>query len=341
MTTCVISEGRRRGLTLIELLIVIGIIAILVGLTLPAVQDAREAARRAQCRNHLRQIILATHAFESARGGFPPCLFWGRPLPPNGGVSDKIFSLHCLLLPHLEQDRLYNGINFELPGGSFTWLEIYQRTSATQQVASFVCPSDPLAGFGRLAMNSYRACTGTGERERRFGELRSINSGVFDYLDHGKDPLVVLPLSQVRDGLSNTLAFAEKPIGTPTGGAYNAFRDWAYLPANDETLRGEYWLRRCSTLTAVNPRLDSGGSWMIPGVFFSHFYATAPPNSRVPDCGYEGYGTHGIFAARSYHPGLVNAAMADGSVRAFSSGTAVEVWRALATRAGGEAFSPE
>lgn len=333
------DRWNRRGFTLIELLVVIGIIGILVGLTLPAVQAAREAARRTECQNHLRQVILATQAFESAHGGFPPCDFVGRPW--NGFATNKNFPLHCLLLPYLEQGSLYDGINFHLPGGSFGWLERYQLTSAMQRVAVFVCPSDPQGGNARLAPGSYRACVGTGEKEERPPELRFIHRGVFDYLDFGKDPLAVLPLSAVKDGLSQTLAFAEKPIGTHSGGVYDPFRDWAFqMPAgNPQTLSGEAWLRICSGLTSVDPRFDAGGSWMGIGIASSLFYTSAPPNSRVPDCGNESHGGNGIFAARSYHPGVVNAAMADGSVRAFSSGTALAVWRALGTRAGGEAVA--
>lgn len=269
---------------------------------------------------------------------------WGsiHDRPEGGGATrDKSFTLQCLLLPYLEQGDLYNAINIHLPGGSFGFFEQFQRTAATRRIAAFTCPSDPLAHAGRLAPVSYRACTGTGEMEEASGRLRFLHPGAFDYLNHGQEPLAVLPVSRIRDGLSNTLAFSEKPIGTPSGGAYHPFRDWAFVPSDDRTQSGDEWIRTCSGLTTVDPRFDAGGSWMIPGVIFTLFFATAPPNARVPDCGHEGDGGNGLFAIWSYHPGRVNAAMADGSVRSFTSGTAPAIWRGLASRDGGEVVPVE
>jgi len=327
----------RRGFTVIELLVVIGIIGILVGLLLPAVQSSREAARRALCANNLGQLIRATHSFEASRGGFPPAAFWGRPLalaPKDDMVG--IFSLHCLLLPFLEQQNIYNNINFNLMSGSFVWLDAYQRTAATQTINTFLCPSDPYTRSKPFGANSYRACTGLGEMSKLAdGVYLPINDGAFAPIDDGNSR--VLPLSSFRDGLSNTLAFSEKPVGSGINGSYQPFRDWVLRGWNGGLLTADQWIDACSRIVPDDTQLDAGGSWMIPGAIQSHFFASAPPDTLVPDCGSTAFNLGvGIFAARSYHPGGVNAAMADGSVRWFTSGTNIKTWRSLGTRAGGE-----
>jgi prepilin-type processing-associated H-X9-DG protein len=159
--------------------------------------------------------------------------------------------------------------------------------------------------------------------------------GLFVPLDDGQDPLRVLPASAVTDGLSQTIAFSEKPIGSGSIGTYHPFRDW-HKRWNPLPITAELWLETCSMPGHLEPRLDAGSSWMIPGAIYSQFFASAPPNSRVPDCGVETIGGQGVFAARSYHPGGLNAAMADGSVRWVSAGIQADVWRGLATRAGAE-----
>ena len=317
----------------------IGIIGILVGLILPAVQASREAARRTLCANNLGQLLRATHSFETSRGGFPPAAFWGRPFGPRD-YSVGVFSAHCYLLPFLEQENTYNSINFDLQSGSFGWLDVYQRTAATQVINVFLCPSDPDTRSNPFAPDSYRACTGLGEiRKLADGSLLPINDGAFAPIDDGRSR--VLPLSSFRDGLSNTLAFSEKPVGSGTGGTYHPFRDWIYDREWDsETLTADQWVNVCSRIVPDDTRLDAGASWMIPGAIFSHFYASAPPNTRVPDCGLSVINKGiGIFAAQSYHRGGVNAAMADGAVRWFTSSTDVKTWRSFGTRAGGEVVS--
>jgi len=339
MTT---RKGRardRRGFTIIELVVVVGIIGILVGLLLPAVQAAREAARKAQCANHLGQLMKAVHSFEATHGGFPPCGFWGRPIVA-GDYTNGIYSLQCLLLPYLEQNDLYNSINFKLMTSDPVGLERFHHTAATQRIGVFLCPSDPGRGWGTLAPNSYRANIGFGEFRKIGPTYIPMFEGVFDPLGNPGDGTfqAVFPLGEVRDGLSNTLAFSEKPIGSGPDGVYSPFRDWSYHRFSDNVLTIDQWAEACSHLTKVAPELDAGSNWMIPSVRYTFFLASVAPNSPIPDCGYPGSGGygHGIFAARSYHPGGVNAAMADGSVRWVSSGIRTATWRALGTRSGGE-----
>ena len=325
----------RRGFTLVELLVVIGIIAILAGLTLPAVQSAREAARRTACANHLKQVALAIHAFASANNGFPPAVALAPPpgRDPVTGTYQMTASMQTQLLPYLEQSALYNSVNMYAPHGYYANLPAENRTAARTPVGLFLCPSDrgPSEPY---ACQSYRANCGLGEfvpvrvGGRRF--VRFIESGAFDV----PGPR---PLSSFTDGLSTTLAMSEKKIGGTTG-AYVPSRDWVSgvsdLPGGTTA---DDWVRLCSSLRdAKLADLSSGRCWLLHGAGFSDFYTSVPPNSRVPDCGFASNNGVGIFAARSYHPGGVNAAMSDGSVRWSASGIAVAVWRALGTRNQGE-----
>ncbi len=348
-----IRRAKRRppsspGFTLIELLVVIGVIAVLVGLLLPAVQAAREAARRASCVNNLKQMVAATHSFATAQGGFPAGFYVTRPGLRNfNGITplNGVISFQCFLLPYLDQENLYNSINFSLSAFSDTWLLEFQATVSAQSVGTYLCPSDPRSRIrpDSLAPNSYRGCIGLGQaRELTTNTILPIYDGAITFVDNGVGPYPVLPLAAIRDGLSSTLLYSEKPIGSGPAGTYSPFRDWVTYPGNPWT--ANQWMEACSSLRIANlPRnyihLDAGQSWMIPYTATAFFYASAPPNTRIPDCGNSGGTIMGLFAARSLHPGGVNAALADGSVRWFSSGTATQVWRSLGTRAGGEILS--
>jgi prepilin-type N-terminal cleavage/methylation domain-containing protein/prepilin-type processing-associated H-X9-DG protein len=329
-------RGRRRGFTLIESLVTIGVIAILASLLMPAVQSAREAARRAQCINNLKQVILATHSFEATHGGFPP--------PSQVRVIAPglfcVTSLHCTLLPYLEQNGTYSAINFSQVIGDIRRINPAQVTAARQVVACFLCPSDPFTNTSPLGANSYRANDG-------FPEFTPVNRpdlgpGAIAYrpedLGAFGDGPRVLPLSAFRDGLSNTLALSEKPIGSGKPGTYNPFRDWVpidILPPRDAR---EYEVA-CGNLTYDQTRAantNAGRAWLLWGGTYTEFYPFDPPNSPIPDCGDDLNNGHGLFSARSYHPGGVNAAMADGSVRWISSAITPATWRSLITRDRGD-----
>jgi len=321
----------RPGLTLIELLVVIGIVGLLVGLLLPAVQSTREAARRARCTAHLTQMIRATHLFATQHDGFPPAASLGA-FGAGGrrGRDRPRYSTHSLLLPYLEQSNLFATINFDLPVATPEDLSRHgQGTAAAQALEVFLCPSDPRAGASSpMAATSYRACVGIRQYRLHRGAWQPTDPGAFAY-----DPRP-LRLAAFLDGMSQTLAFSEKPIGSGAGGRFSPFRDWVRRTRTLAT--AEEWVGLCSSIrdSAVDARTDAGGTWMLSGTPFTLFLASAPPNTPVPDCGSES--DEGVFAARSYHPGGVNAAMADGSVRWFASGTDAAVWRALGTRQGGE-----
>jgi len=325
-------HSRRSAFTLIELLVVVSIISLILGLTLPAVQAAREAARRAQCVNNLRQIALATNNFASVFEAFPSDVTYHDVNPILHQTTSQA-SLHCQLLGYLEATSLGNSINFQVPMLVSENFPVENATARSWTTSAFLCPSDPLA-VSRVGGQCYRGNNGIRENIStapvRFAPTNEL--GAFGSSD-------VLPLSAFTDGMSNTIAFSEKRLGSGFG-PYNPTRDWVsgLIVYGDVTI--DDWVATCATLPPSSARdgvLDGGREWLLSGARYSTFFTSVPPNSLVPDCGNQHFNGQGIFAARSDHPGGANAAMADGSVHWFKSSINSANWRALGTRSGNEA----
>ncbi|MGE3820439.1 MAG: DUF1559 domain-containing protein, partial [Isosphaeraceae bacterium] len=197
------SEARSRaGFTLIELLVVITIIGVLIALLLPAVQAAREAARRAQCTNNLKQIGIALHNYQTALGVFPMGGSRNVRDLPNKYDSWTCWSAQAMLLPYLEQSPLYDAINFDFAPEGFAsdLAAAVNRTAHNASVSAFLCPSDPDAGGGRN-LNSYHGCYGT-----TTNNATDRTTGLFAiYPSYG--------INQVSDGTSTTIAFSEALVG--------------------------------------------------------------------------------------------------------------------------------
>jgi prepilin-type N-terminal cleavage/methylation domain-containing protein/prepilin-type processing-associated H-X9-DG protein len=324
--------SKRSAFTLIELLVVIAIIGVLIALLLPAVQSAREAARRAQCTNNLKQIGLAVHNYESTVGVYPmACAL-------QVGVIGETFSAHARVLPYLEQNSLFNQINYSI-GWSL------QTTVAEMQVSAFLCPSEVnteayLVGPIRHRPTSYGASGGTWLMWDPGANV--MGDGMF-LVNRCIKP------AQIRDGLSNTVAFSEVKTQSPVlrdGGNPSAAN---VPPPNDPSVilgyggtfdptfgfsqwvNGLYIHTGISTLFPPNTIIGyvSGGQTYDVGFTSSRLGLTV--NGR----------TYTAFTAKSYHPGGVNACMMDGSVRFVKSSVARDVWRALGTRAGNEALSAD
>ena len=166
------SKKIQRGFTLIELLVVIAIIAVLIALLLPAVQSAREAARRIQCTNNLKQIGLAMHNYHTANNSFPQgCAASFNTAPYGPCIAWSGWSAQSLLLPYVEQSTIYNAANFNLDPFSTPISPVVNGTVVYAKVASFLCPSDGNAGNGGVGganngiaaalINSYYASEGT------------------------------------------------------------------------------------------------------------------------------------------------------------------------------------
>lgn len=189
-------KTRRIGFTLIELLVVIAIIAILVALLLPAVQQAREAARRTQCKNNLKQIALAVHNYESTYAVFPPSMAIN-----NAITSNSSWSIHGRIMPYLEQINLYNQIDLSKAWGNFPVISNFR-------VPVFACPSDPKSDRARDTGTNgiflMPTCYGF-----NFGTWLVFNPANGNGGDGFTYPNSKIKMSSITDGTSNTLMVSE------------------------------------------------------------------------------------------------------------------------------------
>jgi prepilin-type N-terminal cleavage/methylation domain-containing protein/prepilin-type processing-associated H-X9-DG protein len=329
------------GFTLIELLVVIGVISILIALSLPAVQSARESSRRAVCQNNLRQIGIAIQNYVSSSNCFPVSVTTIRPTSKNGSFYYGLYSAHTRLLPYLEQTALYQAINFQTgtwpidtflaasPGNVYQLNQVNSTVYSTG-VSVFLCPSDG-GSFGSTG-NNYRGNTGVGPGPTAWAESPDSGNGLFPELD-------AISPSRVPDGLSHTVAFSERLRGSGvSSSALDPERDVFQRAGVANT--GDQLLNECRIFgRATNPGRYtlSGQYWFWAGRERTLYTHTQVPNGIVPDCTFGGM-TPAIdmATARSNHPGGVNAVMGDGSVRFVTDTIAQPIWRGLGSRDGGE-----
>jgi prepilin-type N-terminal cleavage/methylation domain-containing protein/prepilin-type processing-associated H-X9-DG protein len=323
----------RRAFTLIELLVVMAVIAILIGLLLPAVQSAREAARRVQCTNNLHQIGLASHNFENVNGYFPT----GSTLAPGNA------SALTQILPFLESANIYTSFNFS---GDAT-LSSMNWTARDQAIATYLCPSDPSTGTwpdanpvpgqpgGVMGRCNYYGNTGAfgWAYESNNGQTKPLGlCGVFAYGVNTKEACIM-------DGTSNTAFYAEIKRGPyPSSGGITVLGPTTY---GSPTASNQNYLSpppACNMLITqpINYEGMQYAHGALPWALYTH---TMPPNSKDRDCTALLTFEQGHIAARSFHPGGVNVAFADGSVRFIKDQVDMNVWKALGTRCGGEVIS--
>ena len=354
-------RNRRHGFTLVELLVVIAIIGILVGLLLPAVQAAREAARRMQCSNNIRQMGLSAHNFESARRYFPPRIDT-KVLPNASGVATTYYSdasPQVFLLPFIEQGNKLNqwnlnyNVNSDQPLGTFPALTGANAAARVGDIPMYLCPSDPSTMTQTNAGRSnYMVSTGANANFR--GGLPG--DGIFAMPNPTNGQVLKGPThASITDGTSNTAMFAEIMRGnfnsTQTG-MYDHTTSFVVTTAYTGTqLTDGRNLPECGpTGPSVAPTyLRYGGLQYYRGsvnqVFaYSH---TLPPNwnkrssvatQQKYGCGNNSF-TVAHLPAASYHTGGVNCCYADGSVRFTSESIDFVTWQAVGSRAGGETVS--
>lgn len=343
-----LSTGRRRsGFTLIELLVVIAIIAVLIALLLPAVQQAREAARRTQCRNNLKQIGLALHNYLSTYTVFP----FGKGASYTGAASYARWSQHAMILPFIDQAPLYNSVNFnaapETPGmgGVVAFMPAYSSPSNTTAcrtvIPGFMCPSDLAPSDPWNAQNNYAGNQGGWlcDRSDAPGAATDVSpsevqTGVFYYLSH-------CSAASITDGMSQTVFFSEKIRGQGTPDPKSDL----YVISPQTSLASTYSTCQAITPATATPLTSKWGySWVMGENCCTQYNHVSTPNTY--SCGGTGFsGTMTNMAmqvsANSRHTGGVHAMMGDGATRFVSENIDLNVWRAVGTRAGGEAVSTE
>lgn len=326
-----------RGFTLIEVLVCVGILSLLMALLLPAVQASREAARRIKCQNNLHQIGLSLHSYVSSHACFPPTITTFR--LPNGSFYTGLYSLHSRLLPQLDQQPLYDAINFQtgtwpidtfLVPPSNVELEMNSVNATIYHTGfnSFLCPSDrgPFSDTG----NNYRGDTGVGPMGSTWAETPDSGNGLFP------EGGLIRP-SGVPDGLSHTVAFSERLRGSglqPPDAERDMFRRSGVVYTADQLLKACRIAARPWNTPGFS---ESGRWWFWTGRERTLFNQAQVPNGSIPDCTYGGMTPMiDMATARSTHPGGVNVLMGDGSCRFVLQTISQHSWRGLGTRNGGE-----
>jgi prepilin-type N-terminal cleavage/methylation domain-containing protein len=319
------AEVYRAGFTIVELLVVIGIISLLCALLIPAIQEARATAGSLQCKNKLHQLGVAAQVFENTNKYLPSL---GK-FAPIGGTS---WSVHSKLLPYLEETGLYKNIHFKM-----TYDDQPQITQ--QRIGSFLCPLERndkpyLENNVRLLFPlNYAFCYGT-------WMVYDPNTG------QGGDGAIavntIIKPHHIRDGTSNTLLAAEVKAWTPyyrDGGLPDA------LATPPPAMVDEVLAYCAGGSLKADPSLGHT-EWVDARVYHTGFTTVFAPNTKVMFGGYDidfissregrsaGLPTFAAVTSRSYHRNHVNILLMDGAARSVSNDIELVVWRALGTRCG-------
>lgn len=324
-----------RGFTLVELLVVIAIIGILIALLLPAVQAAREAARRMQCSNNLKQCGLALHNYHTTHNQFPGI-----------GTGEYCFSVQAKLLPYAEQKSLYDLIDYAVPaitgtpGGGMFFNPLHDEAIRTR-VGMLRCPSDGESDMFLIketdktsAGGNYVVCVGSGPNKTY--AVHNKTDALFYYDSR-------TGFQNMSDGSSNTIAMSETLLGNQqTTSPGDPKRQVCETPAF-RVVAGTFDFADPPDWNAFRSQaVDWSGnrcsSWFVGRSRFTSFITYLPPNTEYPDFAPSSGGAHnlGLHFSRSNHTGGVNTLFGDGSVHFVGGTIAVTTYQAMATVSGGE-----
>ncbi len=328
--------SRPLGFTLVELLVVIAIIGILIALLLPAVQAAREAARRTTCVNHLRQLGVAASVHLEKLGKFPVGRWKGG--TDQYGNPQHRWSQHARLLPYLEEKPVFAEIDFTRGPGNGN-----NRIARMAHIETFICPSDENRmigppnrnhpGWGKL---NYKGNAGNDVGTWRSN--REQNNGIF---------VTNRPVGDkdIPDGLSKTALFAEAVLGDANDRLIEIPGDWFRISESHQTRDAVYLACRnvVPRTGAANQICRSGRNWTYGNYIPSRYNHVMPPNKA--SCARRDGGSNldatvndrgGATTASSRHAGGANVGMADGSIHFIGEDIDVEIWWALGSRNGQE-----
>ncbi|HWL09261.1 MAG TPA: DUF1559 domain-containing protein [Planctomicrobium sp.] len=347
----------RPGFTLIELLVVIAIIAILVALLLPAVQQAREAARRSQCKNNLKQFGLALHNYHDTHNTFP---YRRGGTGGSGWTNIERLCGTVSLLPQIEQTTLYNQItnstspdNTIMAMGPAPWYSTtiaYRPTGPAQfpawavQISMLLCPSaPPHPSTSREAKKSYHFCNGDGFSDQNSDKPR----GMFGFRSSTR-------MRDITDGTSNTIAIAERAFAVSGRTSIGAIATTSLPSSASPADCAALWNGPSQGYTGNFTADWNGNRWADGNPSFSAVNTALPPNSAsctIESGNLQGDNQIGFYSVSSHHTGGAHILLADGAVRFVSENinsgdqtvapatqgqSNYGVWGALGTKGSGE-----
>ncbi|MCA9123931.1 MAG: DUF1559 domain-containing protein [Planctomycetaceae bacterium] len=324
---------RRNGFTIVELLVTIAIIGLLTALLLPAVQAARETARRMRCSNNLKQVGIALHGYHDSHSVLP---FGVGPdndgmISSLGTLDDRRYSAQSLILPYLELSTIHSRIDFDVaPFHPFVnaatgdasviaaqGTNVTNGEAAKAHVSVLLCPSD----LDRLASiwsrNNYRMCNGSNWSGRTgngmFGQVSSVR------------------FAHVTDGLSQTAMVSERVKGTSSQAVFDVLSDLYDLAGiwTESSFRNACEQLTATTAAAYNQDIESGQTWLEGNMNWTRYNHVLTPNRISCKNGFTWDGV--IMTASSRHDAGVNVLLGDGSVRFVADVVDGDLWRGLGT----------
>jgi prepilin-type N-terminal cleavage/methylation domain-containing protein len=356
-------QSRRPGFTLVELLVVIAIIAVLIGLLLPAVQSAREAARRSSCINNMKQMGLAVLNYESSRNQFPPCSMNKDFISATGDYHDyTLRASHRLsyivaVLPFMEEQALFDGVIAAVRDSNLRpWSggNVFDT-----KIKALMCPSDPNSTSGTLGRTNYHC--NRGDVRVHYDWESSRAPFTRNHVPTGTGATATMAratnmtVASITDGMSKTIMCGEVITGNPAGNRKKGSAAQGVIDAGN--FAPATCLARANSDGTLNGAVcnnNTGTRWGDSYGSYTQFHTIMPPNSV--SCTGSGCENWNLPTASSYHPGGVAVVMCDGGTRFITDGidtgdlSAVTqgnnsapspygVWGALGSATGGESVS--